>query len=130
MNNWTGTGRCTHDPELKITGAGKELCRFRIAVNDGYGENRTTTFLTIVTFGKTAKAVSDYCFKGKEVCVNGRLQINEYEKKDGGTGTSVEIIANQVDFMSDSGQKKAPPKQEEVEAPTGFSQLDDDDVPF
>lgn len=134
MNVWTGTGRLVHEPELKLTKSGSEMCRCRIAVNDGWGENKTTIFLTVVTFGKTAKNISTYCHKGKEVCVTGRLSVSDYTKQDGSKGTSVEIMANQVDFMSDGGSRApkqdAEPVQETI-MPPGFTEVAADaELPF
>lgn len=131
MNVWTGTGRLVHEPELKMTKNGSEICRVRIAVNDGYGDKKTTTFITIVTFGKVAQNVSNYCHKGKEVCVTGRLSVETFDKQDGSKGTSVEIIASQVDFMSSGGGNSAPKKEADVTPPPGFTELEEQEaLPF
>lgn len=135
MNTWHGIGRLTHDPELRATTGGNatSVCRFRIAVNDGYGEKQTASFITIVTFGKTAEAIERNCFKGKQVAVTGRISTGEYTRKDGIKMPTFEIIANNVEFLG--GERKQ--KQETAEEPTqetfipqGFDEIDDDDVPF
>ena len=54
----------------------------------------------IVVFGKAAESCKEYLKKGREVYVEGRLRIREYEAKDnGGKRQRAEIIASRVQFL-------------------------------
>lgn len=154
MNNVNLIGNLTRDPELRYTtGANATaVCRFTVAVNDGYGEKQRTSFIPIVVFGKQAENCDRYLAKGRRVAITGRIQTGSYEK-EGRTVYTTDVIANNVEFLS-SGQQgqgqggygqqtsfggpqspapqsPAPSAQpEEIDVPGGFTSLQDDDIPF
>ena len=157
MNNVNLIGNLTRDPELRYsTGANQTaICRFTIAVNDGYGDKQRTSFIPIVVFGKQAENCDRYLAKGRRVAITGRIQTGSYEK-EGRTVYTTDVIASNVEFLS-SGQQgqgqsqggfghqaafdsqpagfgqQAPAQsipQEEIDVPGGFTSLQDDDIPF
>ena len=151
MNSVILIGNLTRDPELRYsTGQNQTaVCRFTVAVNDGFGDRQRTSFIPIVVFGKTAENCDRYLKKGSKVCVNGKIQTGSYEK-DGRTVYTTEVIANNyggVEFLSSSqgaGQGGGYQPQESYGAPAGqpqggqamdipnegFTSLQDDDLPF
>ena len=147
MNSVILIGNLTRDPELRYsTGQNQTaVCRFTVAVNDGFGDRQRTSFIPIVVFGKTAENCDRYLKKGSKVCVNGKIQTGSYEK-DGRTVYTTEVIANTyggVEFLS-SSQGGGYQPQESYGAPAGqpqggqamdipnegFTSLQDDDIPF
>lgn len=70
-------GNLTSDPELR--GSENQIVRFSLAVNNGFGERRTTTFVDCVGFGKQAEIISKYLTKGSQALVRGQLMLNEWE---------------------------------------------------
>ena len=154
MNSVVLIGNLTRDPELRYsTGAnGTAICRFTIAVNDGFGERKRTDFIPIVVFGKTAETCDRFLKKGSKVCVNGRIQTGSYEK-EGRTIYTTDVIANNyggVEFLTPQGGTGGPgpdgpwdkptpqppvdtPEPEPTgtgDVPDGFSSMQDDDLPF
>ena len=158
MNNVNLIGNLTRDPELRYsTGANQTaICRFTIAVNDGYGDKQRTSFIPIVVFGKQAENCDRYLAKGRRVAITGRIQTGSYER-EGRTVYTTDVIASNVEFLStgqqgqgqsqggfgqqaafDSqpagfGGQQAPAQsapQEEIDVPGGFTSLQDDDIPF
>ena len=156
MNNVNLIGNLTRDPELRYsTGANQTaICRFTIAVNDGYGDKQRTSFIPIVVFGKQAENCDRYLAKGRRVAITGRIQTGSYEK-EGRTVYTTDIIASNVEFLSSGqqgqgqsqggfgqqaafepsgfGGQPAPAQsipQEEIDVPGGFTSLQDDDIPF
>ncbi|MCQ2546090.1 MAG: single-stranded DNA-binding protein [Clostridia bacterium] len=150
MNSVILIGNLTRDPELRYsTGANQTaICKFSIAVNDGFGDNKKTSFIPITVFGKAAENCDRFLKKGSKVCVNGRIQTGSYEK-DGRTVYTTDVIANNyggVEFLSGSqggqtgfggqqggGYQEAPAKPaggEDIDVPGGFQTLQDDDIPF
>ena len=105
MNNVNLIGNLTRDPELRYsTGANQTaVCRFTIAVNDGYGDKQRTSFIPIVVFNKQAENCDRYLAKGRRVAITGRIQTGSYEK-DGRTVYTTDVIASNVEFLS-SGQQ-------------------------
>lgn len=90
------SGRSTKDVELKTTTSGTSLATISLAVNHGKEE---VSYFDIVCFSKTAENVAKYVKKGRQVIVSGRLQRRKWQTKEGENRYSVEIIANQVQFV-------------------------------
>ena len=135
MNNVSLIGNMTKDPDLRYS-TGNEptaVCRFTIAVNDGYGEKQRTSFIPIVVFGKTAENCDKYLAKGKKVAVNGRIQTGSYER-EGRTIYTTDVIASNVEFLSQREENEPQNPKESVEEQSaqqmGFRALSDDDIPF
>lgn len=102
-NRWTGTGRLIKDCELAFTqGKGTAVAKFTIAVDDGFGDKKTTDFIPIVVWGKQGEAVANYTNKGSKVLVNGKIKTRSYDAKDGGKRYVTEVVAdmfNGVEFL-------------------------------
>jgi single-strand DNA-binding protein len=138
MNKVILVGNLTRDPELKTGNSGKNVCNFTLAVNRRFKNANgdvEADFPNIVAFGQTAELVNKYLAKGRKCGVVGRLQTRTYEK-DGQKRYVTEVVADEVEFLSSresGGQSSAAPQQA---APTqemanqGFTQVDDDDLPF
>ena len=109
-------GRLTRDPELRRTGSGIAVASFTLAVDRDYaaqGAERETDFVDIVAWRSTAEFVSKYFTKGRMAVVSGRLQIRNWQDKDGNKRRSAEVVANDV-YFGDSKRDGA--------APGGFDQ--------
>src|SRR5258705_12112996 len=109
-------GTLTKPRELRYTPSGTAVADLRLAVNRNYttqgGEKREEVcFLTVVVWGKQAESCGEYLDKGSPILVEGRLQTREWEAKDGGKRTVIEVVAERVQFM---GRCRAP-------APTAVS---------
>ncbi|MGI5970956.1 MAG: single-stranded DNA-binding protein [Oscillospiraceae bacterium] len=95
-------GRLTRDPELRRTGSGIAVASFTLAVDRDFASKETgekqTDFIDIVAWRQTAEFVSKYFTKGQQVAVSGRLQIRDWQDKDGNKRRSAEVIADNVYF--------------------------------
>lgn len=109
MNRVMLIGRLTAKPELRYTGSNIPFCRFSLAVNrtfaDAQGE-RQTDFFNIVIWRKQAENVSNFLNKGSLVAVEGRLQTGSYEDKDGNKRNTVDIVADNVQFLESKAQRE------------------------
>lgn len=107
LNRFEGIGRLGKDPEVRVTTGEKQtsVCRFSIAVDKGYGQNKKTIWVNVVTFGKLAENCGKFLAKGRQTYVAGELDIQNYEKQDGSKGTFVEVVANTVEFLN-SGENQ------------------------
>ena len=116
LNQIVLMGRLTRDPELRRTGSGIAVASFTLAVDRDYaaqGAERETDFVDIVAWRSTAEFVSQYFTKGRMAVVSGRLQIRNWQDKDGNKRRSAEVVANDV-YFGDSKRDGA--------APGGFDQ--------
>jgi single-strand DNA-binding protein len=97
MNQITVIGNVGRQPEgLKYTGSGLAVLKFSVADTRGKDDQKKTSWYDIVVFGDQAEAVVEHIGKGDRIIVAGRLQVEDYEKKDGSKGKRVEIIADAV----------------------------------
>ena len=104
MNKVILCGNLTKDMEVKIyKGKTKKdndniVGRFTLAVNEGYGENKKTTFIPITIFNKMVENLEEYLIKGTKVNVVGRLDINNTETEEG-YKTYVSVISNEIQLL-------------------------------
>lgn len=94
-------GRLVHDPELRTTTQGTNVCTFRIACERSYskpGEQRQADFVDIVAWGKTAEFICKFFQKGSMIAVEGSLQTRNYQDKQGNKRTAVEVVASNISF--------------------------------
>lgn len=94
-------GRLTKDPELRRTGSGIAVASFTVAVDrDRKDENGEleTDFIDVCAWRGTAEFVCKYFHKGSMAVVSGRLQIRNWQDKDGNKRRSAEIVAGSVYF--------------------------------
>ena len=132
MNKITLIGNLTHDPEVRSTPNGVTVCSFTIAVNrrfaSGAGGERPTDFFRINAW----RQLGDTC-KGRKVAVIGELQARTYEAKDGTTRMSLDVQADEVEFLSPKQQEDgaAPSaRAENAQDMAGFTDIQSDDIPF
>ena len=104
MNKCVLTGNLTKAPELRHTEGGTAICRFTIAINKYVKGEKKTTFINIVTFNKTAENCERYLYKGSKVAVIGELEIRQYTDNEGNNRYMTEILANEVEFLSNKNQ--------------------------
>ena len=126
-------GNLTHDPELTETAAGVPVCRFSVAVNRGTGDDRTADFYNVTAWRGLGETVAKFTKKGNKVAVAGDLILRQYEGNDGVRRTSVDVIAQNVEFLTpklqDDGFYDAPkPAPKKKPKPEAFD--DDGDIPF
>ncbi len=137
-------GRLTRDPELRHTGSGTPVCSFTVAIDNGYGDNRSTDFINCVAWNKTAEFVEKYFTKGRMIIVVGRIQTRTWEGQDGKKNYATEVVASEVSFgeskrSADEGSSFSPAASAALSdvAEMPASQDDDfvtletnDDLPF
>lgn len=106
INSCVLAGNLTREVELKQTQGGMSILSFGIAVNERVKNNQTgewsdrPNFFNCVCFGKRAEGLAKVLGKGQKVAISGRLRYNQWENDRGEKRSSVEIVVNDVDFMS------------------------------
>jgi len=99
-------GNLTRDPDLRALPSGSAVCEFGIAVNRRYTsangqEVEEPCFVDIVVWGRSAESCKQYLEKGSQVMIEGRLQLDQWEDRNGGGKRSrLRVIAEQVQFLS------------------------------
>jgi single-strand DNA-binding protein len=93
-------GRLGKDPELRSTQSGKQVCKFSLATDSGFGDQRKTEWHNVVTFGRQAENCAKYLHKGSVAYIEGNIQYCKSEIDKGKTRYWTVIIANTVQFLS------------------------------
>ena len=129
LNKAILNGRLTKAPELKQTQNGKSVCSFTIAV-DRNRDREKTDFIPIVAWGKTAEFVNQWFGKGDLITIVGRIEVRNYEDKNGNKRTATEIIAEEV--LSGGSKNTTNASEKPAESKNGgFEQIEDDGfLPF
>ena len=145
LNYITIMGRLTRDPELRHTGSGTPVCSFTLAVDRDFADKNSgekqTDFIDCVAWRNTGEFVSKYFSKGSMAVVAGRIQVRDYNDRDGNKRRATEVVAEHVYFgeskKSDGGRAEQPRQQGgynsnsyQSSAPSygsGFAELENDD---
>lgn len=118
INRVNITGNLTHDPELRATAGGTQILAFGVAVNDRRKNPQTgawedvPNFVDCIVFGQRAEAVSRFISKGSKVAIEGKLRYSSWETKEGQRRSKLEVIVDEIDFMSRQGQQVTSPAAE------------------
>lgn len=97
-NHITIHGNVSQDPELRVTPKGMNVLSFNVADSYGKDDKKKTTFHSVTVFGQLAENVASSIKRGDSVIVSGRVEVDEYQKKDGTKGKSIKVIADEVGF--------------------------------
>lgn len=130
LNNVIIMGRLTRDPELRRTQGGTAVTSFTMAVDRDFksqsGE-KETDFIDVVAWRNTGEFAAKYLAKGRMAVVEGRIQVRDWQDKDGNRRKSVEVVADNVYFADSKRDSKPQESRDDQE----FDEIEDDgDLPF
>jgi len=100
------TGNLTRDPELRSLQSGMSVCSLRVAVNTRRKDNQTgewvdkPNYFDVTIWGRQGENAAQYLSKGRPVAIDGRLEWREFQDKDGNKRQAIDIIADNVQFLS------------------------------
>ena len=138
MNKVILHGRLARDVDLRTTASGKSVAQVNIAVNRR-GKDQGADFIPLVIWGQLAETFARYLYKGREVLVEGRMQVRNYDDKNGNKRYVTEVIVEKFEFCGSSGNNdnSAPPDNSNIDAAFGQPQnvfggrpANDEDIPF
>ncbi|RKY37187.1 MAG: single-stranded DNA-binding protein [Candidatus Omnitrophota bacterium] len=128
-------GNLTRDPEMRYTPNGTAVTTFSIAIsrvfNTNTGEKKEdVSYVRVVCWAKLAQTCSEYLFKGRSVFVEGRLQSRSWQAQDGTKRSSMEVVAQSVQFLGKGRPTEAvsPQVQNDNSAQESFPGIDMDDL--
>ena len=134
MNKIVLIGNLTADPVLRATQNGTSVCSFTLAVNRrfaGPDGQKQTDFFRVMAWRGLADTCAKYLARGRKAAVIGELQARTYEANDGTTRLSLDVSADEVEFLSPKEAEKPTAKRELPPVdPTTFPDVSSDDLPF
>ena len=141
MNKVVIIGNLTRDPELRTTTTGVNVCDFTVAVNRrNRGNNQNGTqpeadFFRVTAWRQLGENCAKFLAKGRKVCVTGPVSARAYQGNDGNTRVSLEVVADDVEFLSsrnegENGGYSAPVAPADNHVSSGFTAVETDELPF
>ena len=115
-------GRLTRDPELRNVGQDMTVCSFGVASNRKRGEKEKVLFIDCVAWRKTGEVIAKYLKKGDPIFLEGHLDLEQWEGKDGCKRNKIKLVVDSFQFCGGSSEKTA--------APTGATPVSDGNIPF
>lgn len=124
-------GHLGRDPEMKYTDAGLAIATFSVAVSEKVKNEDKTQWFKIIAFGKLGEICGEYLTKGKQVYVEGRFQMSEWETKSGEKRFTAEVIANSMQMLGSKSEATAQAQQQtQKPALTVVDNVTESDIPF
>lgn len=119
----TITGRLGKDAEQKQTRGGDDVTSFSVAVDQGYGQNKSSNWFRVSLWGKRGASLAPYLLKGAQLTVVGELTIGEYQGKP-----QFDVRAHDVALQGGRQGERA--QERGGGSPASQDDLDDDLPPF
>ena len=143
-------GRLTRDPEVRFSSGNNAICKLGLAVSRTYttrdGEKREeTTFVDVDAFGRVAEILGKYLSKGKPVLIEGRLQLDTWESREGEKRSKLKVVCENFQFVGSGGapgneggggggspyeRSSPPPRGGSAPSEAPAENFDDEDIPF
>ena len=144
MNKVILMGRLTRDPEVRYSSGENTtaIARFSLAVDRRFKRNgdADADFFNCTAFGKQGEFAEKYLKKGTKILLSGRIQNDNYTNRDGQKVSSVQIIAEEIEFAESKnaqGSSPRPAQSGNTERPAvsdGFMNIpdgiEDEELPF
>lgn len=137
MNSLTIIGNVTRTPETAATPTGKRVCNFTVAVNRRGGGTDAVDYFRVTAWENMGDNCARYLDKGRKVGVRGPVTARAYVANDGSPRATMEITAQEVEFLSSKDnqgdsydQQERQAIQQETAQNQGFTAVNTDDLPF
>ena len=134
-------GRLTADPSLRYTQGGTSIASMSLANNKSFTQNNErkeqVSYFNLIAWGKTGEIMAQHCKKGVRIGVEGRMQQRAWQDKDGAKRSTVEIVVENFQFLSDKKdgdtakpQEPDAPREAEPEELFNNQASPDEDIPY
>lgn len=138
MNSLNIIGNLTNDPTARATAQGISVCDFTVAVNrrrTGEGQQEAD-FFRVTAWRQLGENCSRFLAKGRKVAVRGPVSARTYTAKDGSTRVSLEVTAEDVEFLSPRNEQEMREEQQYQQQERmaiqneGFQVVETSDLPW
>ena len=131
-------GNLGANPEMRFTQGGQAVANLRLATTERWTDRNgqkqeATEWHRVVVWGKQAEIVGQYCTKGRQIYIEGRIRTRQWQDQQGQKRYTTEIVATSVQLL---GSRDGAPAREDMatvppdDAVGDFGGGPDDDIPF
>lgn len=131
MNKITVIGNLTKDPETRTTQSGVTVCTFVVATNRRFANadgERQSDFFRVQAWRQLGETCARFLGKGRKVAIWGELQARLYENRDGKTQMSLDVVADEVEFLTPAENSEAKPAKKSKENSDGYNKTAEDEL--
>ena len=103
-------GNLTRDPQVKFTAGGTAVAELGMAVSRTWFDKQQnqkreeTTFVDVTLWGRQAEVAGEYLSKGRQVLIEGRLQLDSWEDKESGKKrTKLRVVCENMTMLGSGG---------------------------
>lgn len=139
LNSVVLLGNLTRDPEYRELSNGTAVADTGMALNrrykDASGElQEEVTYVDLAFWGNQAKTLRDYCHKGKQLAIEGRLKLDQWESQDGEKRSKLRVVVEKMHFTGSrnddqQGARQQPARQPVQRDEFGDPVRGDDNIP-
>lgn len=136
MNSLNIIGNLTNDPTVRATAQGITVCDFTVAVNRRQKGDQEADYFRVTAWRQLGENCSRFLAKGRKVAVRGPVSARTYTAKDGSTRVSLEVTAEDVEFLSPRNEQEMREEQQYQQQERmaiqneGFQVVETSDLPF
>lgn len=140
INKVIVAGRLTRDPELRFTGSNTAVCEFSVATNrrvknkdTGQWEDAPPVYVDVTAWAGSAEAINKHFAKGREIYIEGRLHLDQWEDKQTGQKRSkLKVVCESFQFVGGRQDGPSPNTGQRQNAPQGIQHepVSNADIPF
>jgi single-strand DNA-binding protein len=98
LNSINLIGRLTADPDVKTIN-NSTLATITIAINYGFGDKKESYFFRAESWGKTADVINQYCKKGNQIAIQGKLRQKKWDSQDGKKNSATYIAIDSLQLL-------------------------------
>ena len=129
-------GTVAKDPDIRYSQAGKAVANLSIPTSEKWTDKQSgekqerTEWHNCTMFGRLAEIVDQYVNKGTKLYVEGKLQTDEWNDKEGNVKKTTKIIVSTMTMLGGNAQSNSNnPSTESVYSGNKNNELNDD-IPF
>jgi single-strand DNA-binding protein len=134
INKVIAIGNLGKDPETRYLPSGAAVCNFSLAISETWKDKQTgeqkerTEWMNIEVWGKAAEACQEYLSKGSQCYIEGKMQTDKWQDRDGNDRWTTKVRVDNVQFLGSKGDR--PASTPAPAAPQPGEPDFDDDIPF
>ena len=106
MNVFTGIGRLGRDAEVRYTADGKPITTFAVAIEDGFGDRKVTSWIDCALFGERGPKIAEYIRKGDRIGVTGSIRLDTYKTRDGEERSKIAMRVQDVTLLGNKDERQ------------------------
>ena len=129
MNLFACTTRLYKDAEQRFTQSGDSIVTFKGAVDAGFGNSKTTSWIKFNLWGKRGDSLLPYLKDKTQIAVSGELANREYTDKEGQKRYSLEVRVNDLTLLGGKTQESSQAPQQQAKQKPSMDDIDDS-IPF